>query len=101
VKLAHLPFRNLSQLTNLILAVGFSVKVEIAAPVRAAYLALRQPLGDLNAEEGGEIHYWVSLGCLSGRPSGTLESFLGPLRKLLGFFWRSLGSLLGLLEHLL
>ena len=56
------PNRNLTQLKNLILAGEFSVKVEIEEGDRRALLTLKRPLGDINAEEGGEIHYWSLLG---------------------------------------
>ena len=38
--------------------------------VRRAARALKRPLGDINAEEGGEIHYWEPLGAVLGLPGG-------------------------------
>ena len=55
---AHPPKLSLTQLKNLILAGGFSVKVEIDEGVERALLTLKRPLGDINVWEGGEIHYW-------------------------------------------
>ena len=52
----HFNF-NITQLKNLILAVGFSVKVEIEVAVRRKLLALKRPLGDINAREGGGVRY--------------------------------------------
>ena len=43
-------------------------------------LALRRPLGDINAREGGEIHYWGLL----GRSWGVLGPLLGCPWPLLG-----------------
>ena len=78
------PNRNITQLKNLILAGEFFVKVEIGEGEHWALLALKRPLGDINAEEGGEIHYW-----------GLLEAPWEDLGGLLGPFWRPFWDLLG------
>ena len=60
----HPPNRNLTQLKNLILAGGFSVKVEIRPAGRRDLLALKRPLGDISARGAGGIHYWEPLGAV-------------------------------------
>jgi hypothetical protein len=59
--------RYLTQLKNLILAVGFSVKVAKRALPQRDLLALRRPLGDISARGAGGIHYWEPLGAVLGQ----------------------------------
>ena len=59
-------FRNITQLKNLILAGGFSVKVEIRPAGRRALLALKRPLGDISARGAGGIRYWPPLTSSAG-----------------------------------
>ena len=71
-------------------------------------LGLKRPMGDINAREGGELHYWgllaSSWGLLeaswehhraSWQPLGGLLGLLESSLGLLGASWRPLGGLLG------
>ena len=79
----HPPNRNITQLKNLILAGEFSVKVEIEEGARRTLLTLKRPMGDINAEEGGEIHYWSPLTSPFGLVTTSCGNPLLPLNHTL------------------
>ena len=60
---------------------GFSVKVVIEAGGRRTWLTLKRPLGDINAEEAGEIHYWEPLGALLEGSWGLLGASWGVIYR--------------------
>ena len=62
----HPPKLNLSQLKQLILAWGFFVKVAKRNSPQRALLALKRPLGDINARGGGSLS--TDLPCPYRRP---------------------------------